>query len=78
MTHIHGGARTWSSGGRGGGLGFSVSQVVARPVRDTARRMMDDRHYPGFRGMFGDGPRHVRRDRTAGGRHSRGLQGRCP
>ena len=46
------------------GLGFALSQVVVRPVRDAAERaqwdrLMDERHYPGFRGMFGDGLRHV-------------------
>ncbi len=47
-----------------GGLGFPLSEVAVRPVRDAAERaewdrLMDDRHYLGFRGMFGDGLRHV-------------------
>ena len=34
------------------GLGFALSQVVVRPVRDAAERaqwdrLMDERHYPG-------------------------------
>ncbi len=45
------------------GLGFALSQVVVRPVRDAAERAqwdrrMDERHYLGFRGMIGDGLRH--------------------
>ena len=46
------------------GLDFALSQVVVRPVHDAAERahwdrLMDERHYLGFRGMFGDGLRHV-------------------
>ena len=47
-----------------GGLGFSLSAVSVRPVRDGAERaewdrVMDAGHYLGFRGMFGGGLRHV-------------------
>ena len=50
--------------GAAAGLGFPLPEVVARPVRSTAERVewdspMDDRHESGFRGMFGDGLRHV-------------------
>ena len=46
------------------GLGYSLSQVSVRPVRDAAERaewdrVMDTGHYLGFRGMFGGGLRHV-------------------
>ena len=46
------------------GSGFVLSQVVVRPVRDAAERaqwdrLIHERHYPGFRDMFGDGLRHV-------------------
>ena len=39
-------------------------QVAARPVRDAAERaewdrLMGERHYLGFPGMFGDGLRHM-------------------
>ena len=42
------------------GLGFALSQVVVRPVRDAAERaqwdrLMDELYYLGFRGMLGDG-----------------------
>ena len=48
----------------GKGLGFPLSEVAVRPVRDAEERarwdrLMDERHYLGFRGMFGDGLRHV-------------------
>ena len=59
--------------GSAGHLGFPLSEVVVRPVRDAAERvewdrLMDDRHYLGFRGMFGDSLRHV-----AAGRDGRWL-----
>ena len=53
--------------GRGAGrrgLDFPLSDVRVRPVRDAAERaewdrVMNEGHYLGFRGMFGDGVRHV-------------------
>ena len=46
------------------GLGFSLSAVSVRPVRDGEERaewdrVMDAGHYLGFRGMFGGGLRHI-------------------
>ena len=45
-------------------LGFPLSEVSVRPVRDAVERLewdrvMADGHYLGFRGMFGGGLRHV-------------------
>ena len=45
-------------------LGFPLSEVSVRPVRDAAERaewdrVMDDGRHLGFRGMFGGGIRHV-------------------
>ena len=44
--------------------GFSLTDVAVRPVRDATERaqwdrLMDQRHYLGFRGMFGASLRHV-------------------
>ena len=52
------------AGGAAGGLGYPLSAVAVRLVCDAAERarwdrVMDDGHYLGFRGMFGDGIRHV-------------------
>ena len=52
------------AGGAAGGLGYPLSAVSVRLVSDPGERarwdrVMDDGHYLGFRGMFGDGIRHV-------------------
>ena len=52
------------AGGAAGGLAYPLSAVSVRLVSDPDERarwdrVMDDGHYLGFRGMFGDGIRHV-------------------
>ena len=56
---------SWSMGQIGSeGLGFPLSAVEVRLVREAKERVqwdraMDEGHYLGFRGMFGEGIRHV-------------------
>ena len=56
-----------------------LSGVSVRPVRDAAEqaewdRLMDARHYSGFKGLFGGGLRHVA-ETPDGWRWSAGFRG---